>query len=124
MRKAGDKKLTKAYVVLPCHVKAYQLNTYFRKARFYHNLYENLVESVTLFWDNATGAWYDYDLETKTLQKRFYPTNIFPLLLKRSSEEVCERVLDYLNATGVLKYQGRLREIRVLRTVRAIATKG
>ncbi|KAH7701379.1 trehalase [Aphelenchoides avenae] len=77
-----------------------------KKAVFYHNLYENLVESITIFWDNGTGAWYDYDLETKALQKRFYPTNVFPLLLKRSSNEVCEQIMDYLNATGVLKYQG------------------
>lgn len=112
MGKEGEKKATgiKSYIGLPCYLKAYQLNACYRKAVFYHNLYENLVESITIFWDNGTGAWYDYDLETKALQKRFYPTNVFPLLLKRSSNEVCEQIMDYLNATGVLKYQGMLRE--------------
>lgn len=60
----------------------------------------------------SEGLWFDYDLESGQLRKRFYPSNVYPLLVinaTTSAEErdtACLRVISYLNASGILNYKG------------------
>lgn len=73
----------------------------------YRKLYKELHEAIdALFWSESDGAWFDYDLTEKKLRKKFYSSNIFPLLLGDSSLHTTQKVLSYLLRSGVLDFKG------------------
>ncbi|KAI1709894.1 trehalase domain-containing protein [Ditylenchus destructor] len=78
-----------------------------QKSQKYSKMADKLQEAIQeVFFDESTGVWFDYDIETKELRKMFFPSNIFPLLLNTTTEEGCEKVLGYLKDLDVFKYKG------------------
>ncbi|KAL3097028.1 hypothetical protein niasHS_002744 [Heterodera schachtii] len=82
-----------------------------RKAKFYEFLAESVSEAIeALFRDGSGGIWFDFDLSERKLRRRFFPSNIFPLLLldwsKGDKAKDCETVIQYLNESGSLEFKG------------------
>lgn len=68
---------------------------------------KELREAIEMvMWNSTDGVWYDYDSEEKTQRRRFYPSNVYPLIFGDSSKKVTKRVLAYLKRMDVLKYPG------------------
>lgn len=63
-----------------------------------------------VLWDEATGSWLDYDLINQKLRPYFTPTNLSPLWTncfnQSRSKLIADRILDYINQTGVDEYPG------------------
>ena len=103
-----------------------------RKAKQFAALAANLVAAIddvfrvqeVAMEGTIDGIWFDYDLAEHRLRKRFYPSNLFPLLLLQSETaewngslpssspidnargKNCARTLAYLEATGALGFKG------------------
>jgi len=95
-----------------------------RKQKFYEVLAESLVEAIeAIFWDkastadgtnsNATGVWFDYDLVKGGLRRRYFPVNIFPLLLfadhrqgRKQWEANCEAAIKFMKDSGAMEFKG------------------
>lgn len=64
---------------------------------------EDLKRTINeLMWDEEEGSWFDYDLKTQTLNKRFYPSNVFPIWTGASDDRRNSKFFNYLlksNAT-------------------------
>ena len=63
--------------------------------------------------DSTAGVWFDYDLAQGRIRRRFFPVNIFPLLLfaeqrkgSRQWERDCHEAIQFLKASGALEYKG------------------
>lgn len=79
------------------------------KATYYHEMAQNLTDSIDkVLYDKDTGVWYDMDLVEKNLRTKFYPSNIYPLLLENNKrpKDVCDRVINYLYKSGALEFKG------------------
>lgn len=63
-----------------------------------------------VLWDEASGTWLDYDLINQKLRPYFTPTNLSPLWTncfnQSQSQRIAERVLSYINQTGIDNYPG------------------
>ncbi|CAH1958817.1 unnamed protein product [Acanthoscelides obtectus] len=72
------------------------------------NSWQKSIEMV--HYDKADGIWYDYDLEGKTLIKRFYPSNFAPLWTESYEEEQRDikgaMAAKYFTNQGVMNYEG------------------
>uniref|UniRef100_A0A914GR05 Trehalase n=1 Tax=Globodera rostochiensis TaxID=31243 RepID=A0A914GR05_GLORO len=84
-----------------------------RKAKFYEMLAESVSETIeAVFRDSPRGVWFDFDLSTRKLRRRFFPVNIFPLLLmewsKGDKAGNCETAIQYMNGSGALDFKGGL----------------
>ncbi|GMT06627.1 hypothetical protein PENTCL1PPCAC_28801 [Pristionchus entomophagus] len=58
------------------------------------------------FWDETEGIWLDYDMELATPRRSFYPSNLFPLLVLKSTGDVIKRVGEYLEKNSVFTLPG------------------
>lgn len=63
----------------------------------------------TVFLDQESGAWFDFDLQERKLRRKFYPYNIYPLLMggQERLEKMCGKVVEYLKHSGALEYRGK-----------------
>ncbi|KAF7639195.1 Trehalase [Meloidogyne graminicola] len=84
-----------------------------KKSIYYKEIGQNLTNSINkILYDENTGVWYDFDLDEKMLRKKFYPSNIYPLLLlldneeKKKKENICEKVINYLYKSGAIEFKG------------------
>lgn len=63
-----------------------------------------------VLWDEASGSWLDYDLINQKLRPYFTPSNLSPLWTncfnQSQSQRIAERVLSYINQTGIDNYPG------------------
>jgi hypothetical protein len=100
----------------------------FRKAKTFGQMAEQLVAAIDDVFrvpkgrrKGTNGVWFDLDLDQHRLRKRFYPTNIFPLLLlgpagngkgipsssiDADRESNCRRVMEFLRTSGALNFKG------------------
>ncbi|KAI1732355.1 trehalase domain-containing protein [Ditylenchus destructor] len=77
------------------------------KSQKYSKMADKLQETIKeVFFDENTGVWFDYDLEANLPRKKFFPSNIYPLMLNTTTVEGCEKVLGYLKDLDVFKYKG------------------
>ncbi|XP_053479284.1 trehalase isoform X2 [Ictalurus furcatus] len=61
------------------------------------------IESV--LWDAKKGAWFDYNLLSRTKNSAFYTTNLSPLWARCYSQpEMGQQALQYLRGSGALDY--------------------
>ncbi|XP_030621075.1 trehalase [Chanos chanos] len=59
----------------------------------------------SLLWDPEMGSWFDYNLLSNSRHLSFYPSNLAPLWAQCYSQpSMGERALQYLKASGALKY--------------------
>ncbi|KAL3082955.1 hypothetical protein niasHS_010757 [Heterodera schachtii] len=73
-----------------------------------------MAEAITAhidrtFWDAKEGVWFDFDLTERKLRKKFYPSNIYPMLLKNEGKgtgEKCQKVVEYLKRSGAIGFKG------------------
>ena len=61
-----------------------------------------------VLYDKNSDVWYDMDLVERKLRTKFYPSNIYPLLLEniRRKKNLCERLVNYLHKSGALEFKG------------------
>lgn len=63
-----------------------------------------------VLWNEEDGIWYDYDLMNNKPRPYFTPTNLSPLWCgaynTAEKEYISERVLEYVNKTGIDKFPG------------------
>ncbi|CAG0917111.1 unnamed protein product [Notodromas monacha] len=66
-----------------------------------------------VFWDDADGIWYDFDVQKMQRRKAFYISNVHPLWTGvygveggLDKSQVTKRVMDYLHSQKVLDYEG------------------
>ena len=62
-----------------------------------------------VFWNETEGSWFDYVIYKgqEGHKTEFYPGNILPLILNVTSmSSKTDKVLKYLDKTGVLTYPG------------------
>ena len=68
---------------------------------------QNLTDSIhQVLYSKEDGVWYDLDLVEKKLRNKFYPSNIYPLLLENRPNDVCDRIVNYLYKSGALEFKG------------------
>lgn len=86
---------------------------FFRKSKKYGELSNILKNSIQeVFYHSQKGVWFDYDLYRRELRTKFYPSNIYPLMLYNNGENQkddkrrCAKALDYLQKTGALNFKG------------------
>ncbi|KAE9413875.1 hypothetical protein Angca_007649, partial [Angiostrongylus cantonensis] len=73
---------------------------------FYRKMYDMLVSDInSLFWNADEGSWFDYDISKRKQRTDFYPSNVFPLLLKESKAYATD-VHNYLERIDVYRYPG------------------
>nr|UEK51437.1 Treh-E-like protein [Parasacculina yatsui] len=77
-----------------------------RKQNEHDKLAEYHKETINkLLWDEEAGSWFDFDLKSQTLNKRFYPSNIFPIWTGASDDGKNSKFFKYLlksNATSAV----------------------
>ncbi|CAK5022317.1 unnamed protein product [Meloidogyne enterolobii] len=77
------------------------------KAKYYQEMAQNLTDSIhQVLYSKEDGVWYDLDLVEKKLRDKFYPSNIYPLLLENRPNDVCDRIVNYLYKSGALEFKG------------------
>lgn len=78
------------------------------KAQIAFGQYQLMREAIhQVFWNEAHGCWFDYDLEKKQQTELFFDTNLFPLFCKCEHEGLDgSRIVNYLSHTGILNYNG------------------
>nr|CAD2181084.1 unnamed protein product [Meloidogyne enterolobii] len=77
------------------------------KAKYYQEMAQNLTDSIDqVLYSKEDGVWYDLDLVEKKLRNKFYPSNIYPLLLENKPNDVCDRIVNYLYKSGALEFKG------------------
>lgn len=63
-----------------------------------------------VFWNEAAGAWFDWDLRTGEQRAEFVATNLSPLWLgifdRRDAERVAAKVLGYIERCGLDDFAG------------------
>ncbi|KHN86621.1 Trehalase [Toxocara canis] len=78
-----------------------------RKSENYRKLAADLWKSIeTVLWNESEGVWLDYDLSKQEHRRKFYPSNVFPLLTGRSTLHIADRILYYLRSSGALDFRG------------------
>uniref|UniRef100_F1KTJ0 Trehalase n=1 Tax=Ascaris suum TaxID=6253 RepID=F1KTJ0_ASCSU len=78
-----------------------------RKAQNYRKLAADLWASMgSVLWNEAEGVWLDYDVSEQAHRRKFYPSNVFPLLTGRATLQAADRVHYYLRSTGALDFRG------------------
>lgn len=94
-----------------------------RKGKFYSVLANSLAETIEMIFrdksdgngggNDATGVWFDYDLVTRQLRRRFFPVNIFPLLLfaqQHAGTEKwvadCAAAVEFMKRSGAICFKG------------------
>uniref|UniRef100_A0A914ZH40 Trehalase n=1 Tax=Parascaris univalens TaxID=6257 RepID=A0A914ZH40_PARUN len=78
-----------------------------RKAQSYRKLAADLWASMgSVLWNEAEGVWLDYDVSEQAHRRKFYPSNVFPLLTGRATMQAANRVHYYLLSTGALDFRG------------------
>ncbi|XP_045412869.1 trehalase-like [Lemur catta] len=77
------------------------------QARKYRTLREQRLDTLSaVLWDEDSGAWFDYDLETGKKNQEFYPSNLTPLWAGCFSDPgVADKALKYLEDSQILTYQ-------------------
>ncbi|XP_041652610.1 trehalase isoform X1 [Cheilinus undulatus] len=61
------------------------------------------IEAV--LWDAERGAWFDYNLVTKSKHSEFYPSNLAPVWAQCYSQpEMGEKAVQYLKSSGALQF--------------------
>lgn len=81
---------------------------YCSKTKKYDILGKELKNAIqAVMWNDEDGIWYDYDLVKRQHRKRFYPSDVFPLLLGEVSDEIGSKILSYLESVQVLDFRGR-----------------
>uniref|UniRef100_A0AAX7SZB2 Trehalase n=1 Tax=Astatotilapia calliptera TaxID=8154 RepID=A0AAX7SZB2_ASTCA len=61
------------------------------------------IESV--LWDAERGAWFDYNLMTRSKNFEFYPSNLGPIWAQCYSQpEMGEKAVQYLKGSGALQF--------------------
>uniref|UniRef100_A0A0M3HVE3 Trehalase n=1 Tax=Ascaris lumbricoides TaxID=6252 RepID=A0A0M3HVE3_ASCLU len=98
-------------VVLSSNVTNYTM-----KAQNYRKLAADLWASMgSVLWNEAEGVWLDYDVSEQAHRRKFYPSNVFPLLTGRATLQAADRVHYYLRSTGALDFRetrlGRLQAV-------------
>ncbi|VDK30206.1 unnamed protein product [Gongylonema pulchrum] len=89
-----------------------------RKADRYRKQHKELRRAIDeVFWSDLDGAWFDYDLEGRKLRRRFYASNIFPLLLGGYSSRTTEKVQQYLLNSGALSFKGSIISLPLILSV-------
>ena len=84
-----------------------------RKAYKYREMAQRLSSSIDhLFFDKDKGAWFDFDLPQGRLRTKFYPSNIYPLLLDVKAKNHCGKVVEYLHESGALGFRGDMKEFQ------------
>lgn len=79
-----------------------------RKWRSYAYQWRKAIENV--LWDETEGSWFDYDINTNTLRKHFYPSCATPLWAGaveiNDAERFTARLVKYLISSGALYFPG------------------
>ncbi|XP_075857532.1 trehalase-like [Microcebus murinus] len=77
------------------------------QAEKYRTLREQRLATLSaVLWDEESGAWFDYDLDTGKKNKEFYPSNLTPLWAGCFSDSgVADKALKYLEDSHILTYQ-------------------
>ncbi|XP_045412298.1 trehalase [Lemur catta] len=95
-----------------CQAEELMSNFYARlgndsQARKYRTLREQRLDTLSaVLWDEDSGAWFDYDLETGKKNQEFYPSNLTPLWAGCFSDPgVADKALKYLEDSQILTYQ-------------------
>uniref|UniRef100_A0A7E4W1G9 Trehalase n=1 Tax=Panagrellus redivivus TaxID=6233 RepID=A0A7E4W1G9_PANRE len=67
-----------------------------------------LTSSIdNVLFSESDGTWFDYNLRTRGWQKQFFPSNIYPLMLKtEANSSICDSVVQYLDDVGALSFPG------------------
>ncbi|XP_043224413.1 trehalase-like isoform X3 [Amphibalanus amphitrite] len=62
----------------------------------------NNIQNV--LWDQEAGSWFDYDTKNGRLNKKFYPSNIFPVWVNASTPQQNDKFLQYLEKVNVTNF--------------------
>ncbi|VDK45633.1 unnamed protein product [Anisakis simplex] len=107
--------------ILPVDLNVFMVWNYDTAADLYHSLgsdsksqkYRKMADELwsgieAVLWNEAAGVWFDYDLAKRKHRRKFYPSNVFPLLLGRAKSQKADRVNYYLrySSGGALDYRG------------------
>ncbi|XP_076002067.1 trehalase [Genypterus blacodes] len=58
-----------------------------------------------VLWDAERGAWFDFNIQTMSLNFEFYPSNLAPVWAECYSQpEMGEKAVQYLKASGALQF--------------------
>ncbi|KAI3422303.1 hypothetical protein GPALN_012828 [Globodera pallida] len=79
------------------------------KGQKYKSMAKTMMTSIDkVFLDANDGIWFDWDLKERKLRKKFYPSNIYPLLLgeEKRLQDQCHKVVEYLKRIGALGFRG------------------
>ncbi|XP_054760033.2 trehalase-like [Lytechinus pictus] len=79
------------------------------KAETYLQAFNKRKEAIAaVLWSEEHGAWFDYDTVSENTVEEFYPSNIMPMWAScfEDTNDVQQKVLDYLKGEGVLDYAG------------------
>ncbi|VDN57078.1 unnamed protein product [Dracunculus medinensis] len=116
---AGTKFSIRTNTVIPVDLNVFMAWNYFTVGNFFKILgkenktkkydilgkeLKNAIQAV--MWNDEDGIWYDYDLVKRQHRKRFYPSDVFPLLLGEVSDEIGSKILSYLESVQVLDFRG------------------
>ncbi|KAM9852851.1 trehalase [Aulostomus maculatus] len=64
---------------------------------------QEAMEAV--LWDAGRGAWFDYNMVTRSNHNEFYPSNLAPLWAQCYSQpEMADKAMRYLKGSGALQY--------------------
>ncbi|MCJ8733448.1 hypothetical protein PDJAM_G00223570 [Pangasius djambal] len=76
------------------------------RARVYDSAVSSRLKAIeSVLWDAEKGAWFDYNLLSRTRNSAFYPTNLSPLWARCYSQpEMGQQALQYLRGSGALDY--------------------
>ncbi|XP_037091996.1 trehalase-like isoform X2 [Pollicipes pollicipes] len=75
------------------------------KAAMYREQAETLRNNIqNVLWDQDAGSWFDYDTANMRLNKKFFPSNIFPVWVNASTSEQNAKFLQYLNRVNVTNF--------------------
>ncbi|XP_018020547.1 trehalase-like [Hyalella azteca] len=97
---------------------AHLLSVYYDKlknvdrSKYYREKAATMNSTISrLFWDEARGFWFDFNLETKELEKEFYGAGFVPLWartfgIERNSSYVISKVINFLNSLNLTSFPG------------------
>ncbi|KAJ7305359.1 hypothetical protein JRQ81_011293 [Phrynocephalus forsythii] len=92
----AEQLLASFYETLGDHVKAKQFQAAHQ---------ERALAVRHLFWDEDTGAWFDYNLLRQRPNKAFYPSNLMPLWAECGvTPGDAGKVVSYLKGSSALSY--------------------
>ncbi|XP_063292242.1 trehalase [Pelobates fuscus] len=91
-------------------VKFYKELKMDEKASQFQTALDQRIEAVkAVLWDDDVGVWLDYNLDDKSRNKEFFPSNLFPIWATcYNNQQYVDKAVTYLENNPAFKYKNGL----------------